>query len=82
MKIPQNSWKTPKMLIQGPGGTLRTQNWALRPLPLFLAYKLGLETASTSSWFSKKGFAEPIIQSFCYHEDASLALWALLRNIY
>ena len=48
-----------KMLIQGPGGTLRAQNWALRPLPSFSAYKLGLETASTSSWFSKKGFAGP-----------------------
>ena len=50
-KNDQKKPKTLKMLVQGPGGTLCAQNWALRPLTSFLAYKLGSETASTSSRF-------------------------------
>ena len=50
-KIARKPPKTPKMLSQSPGGTLHAQNWALRPLTSFLAYKLGSETASTSSRF-------------------------------
>ena len=45
------------MLVQAPGGTKHARNWALRPL--FLAYKLGLETAQTSSGFSKKVLLNP-----------------------
>ena len=47
------------MLVQAPGGTKHARNWAFVFRPLFLAYKLGLETAQTSSGFPKKDIAEP-----------------------